>query len=73
MSNCDHKYVYGGVKYKVDHSVLSHGARPINYYDWFYCEKCLHNTYNLLVHATTTYSKPDFNATPMGYDEAATT
>lgn len=62
---CDHKFVYGGVKFKVGHDHLpGTSAKPVTYYDWFYCEKCLENQYIRLSRSGNTYEPVEFNATP---------
>lgn len=62
---CNHKFVYGGVKYEVhDWKVAGSGAHEVSYYDWFYCEKCLENRYEDLGISATSYDKIMFNATP---------
>ena len=66
---CDHKFIYGGVKYKVASMHLpGTSARPVYYYDWFYCERCLERKYKKLVIEATSYDDLKFNATPMGYE-----
>lgn len=67
---CEHKFVYGGVKYDVKNWLLpGSGAHPVHYYDWFFCEKCLFDQYQKLNHETDTYNKISFNATPLRIDQ----
>lgn len=62
---CEHKFVYGGVKYEnSDRPLPGTGACARRYYDWFYCEKCLENKYKTLPHSDNTYTKVQFGATP---------
>ena len=64
-TSCEHKFVYGGVRYEVqDWNYSGSGAKPIYYFDWFYCEKCLGDKYNSLDVETDTYSRILFGATP---------
>lgn len=61
---CEHKFVYGGIKYEIqNYKLAGSSAQPIFYFDWFYCEKCLENKYKKLAIETDTYSKILFNAT----------
>ncbi len=63
----EHKFICGGIKYEVqDWNLPGSGARRIYYFDWFYCERCLENKYQMLDVETDTYSKILFGATPKG-------
>ena len=67
MSECEHNYVYGGVKYKIsDYKLAGSGAQPVFYFDWFYCSKCAESIYKELPHFDNehTYSNIKYNATP---------
>lgn len=56
---CKHKFVYGGIKYEVK----DWGHRPVYYYDWFFCEKCLESKYNRLEGEGESF-RIQFGATP---------
>lgn len=61
----DHKFIYGGVKYKDGQtSMAGTGAREREYFDWFFCEFCLENKFTRLNYESDTYAKVEFNATP---------
>lgn len=63
---CDHKFIYGGIKYKDSTWPLpGTGAHERSYFDWFYCEKCTGDKLKELNFKSTTYEKPEFNATPL--------
>lgn len=67
---CEHKFVYGGVKYQVQEWMLpGSGAQPVYYFDWFYCEKCLERHYKRLPVESNTYQKTLFNASPVEQSE----
>lgn len=57
--NCDHKFIYGGVKYEIK----DWGRRPVYYFDWFFCEKCLKNDYKKLEGEGESF-RIQFGATP---------
>lgn len=62
---CEHIFKYGGVKYEIDPQPLSGtGAKTVWYFDWYYCEKCLFETFRRLEERGTTYEVIKFNATP---------
>jgi hypothetical protein len=62
---CDHEFVYGGVKYENHTNALpGTGACRRDYFDWFYCKKCLENKYIELSYFDNTYTKIAFDATP---------
>ena len=66
MNECNnHDFMYGGVKYKIQPNTRDKGSQAINYFDWFFCRKCLHYEYRLLPTHSTTYSQFLFNATPI--------
>lgn len=64
MANCNHSFIYGGVKYKIAHQLAGSNARAVRYYDWFYCNKCLENLYKELSERSNTTQQIRFNATP---------
>jgi hypothetical protein len=69
MNNCSHKYVYGGIKYKPRPQPVDFtNIHLVDYYDWFFCEKCLHNVYEKLDSVAHTNEPPMFNATPIHDD-----
>lgn len=62
---CEHKFIYGGVKYEIQEWKLpGSGAQAVHYFDWFFCEKCLENRYKKLDAESDTYGKALFDATP---------
>lgn len=66
MDSCKHKYVYGGVKYQVqDYKNPGSGSSPVYYYDFYYCEKCLHKKLDKLDVVRTSYDPILFEATPV--------
>jgi hypothetical protein len=65
MIPCECEYTYGGVKYKVAHQYPGSGARVIQYFDWYFCKKCLDSIYKQLDATSTTYDKLLFNASSM--------
>lgn len=63
FSLCDHKFLYGGVKYKVQQA--PRGGTQYAYFDWFYCEKCLkEKLISLDSTSAAGYAAPLFNAIP---------
>jgi len=69
LISCDHKFVYGGVKYRrYENADLGLRAWLIYYYDWFYCERCLKQMYEKLNIKANTYEPILFNATPISGD-----
>ena len=42
VGECDgHEWHYGGLRYTVaDYTTPGGSARPVTYYDWFYCSRC---------------------------------
>lgn len=40
MSDCKHKWIFGGVRWHHGHQLPGSGARAMMYEDWFYCEHC---------------------------------
>jgi len=65
MTDCEHKFVYGGARYKVDDNPRpGTGSHYRYYYDWFFCEKCLESRYERLAFLDTTYDKVALNALP---------
>ncbi len=67
MVPCEHKFIHGGIKYEVQEWKLpGSGARPVYYFEWFYCERCLEKRYEKLDTETDSYSKVLFGATPKG-------
>ena len=63
MTQCEHKYVYGGVKYEIGGELPGTSACRIRYYDWFFCEKCLDYQYKPIARTSTTWDALLFNAT----------
>jgi hypothetical protein len=62
---CEHKFVFGGVKYEDGHYPLpGSGARSRQYFDFYFCEKCLEKKYEKLPFEDNTYSKVQFSASP---------
>lgn len=67
MSDCEHEFTYGGVKYEIQEWKLpGSGAQPVYYYDHYFCRKCLEHRYERLNVTTSTYDKINFGATPKG-------
>lgn len=63
---CEHKFVYGGIKYKEEtYPLPGTGARKRTYFDWYYCEKCLEKKFEELNFEDNSYGKVQFNASPL--------
>jgi hypothetical protein len=53
---CEHEYVYGGVRYEDgEYHLPGTSAHPREYFNWFYCKKCLRNEYQRLATSGDTY------------------
>lgn len=62
----DHKYIYGGVRYRVtNENYPGSGGKLRIYAEWFYCNRCLKERLIYLDHDDLSYNPPQFNATPM--------
>jgi hypothetical protein len=65
-SECDHKFMYQGVKFSVsDRFVPGSGARVRDYFDFYVCEKCLGGELRPLDCSDDTYQIVKFDATPV--------
>ena len=65
LARCEHKFVYGGVKYEVMPWIrLEANTQPVYYYDWFYCERCLEKRYEKLPIEGNTHEEIQFDASP---------
>lgn len=66
MSDCKHNYTYGGVKYRIgEYKLAGSSARPVFYYDWFFCTVCADIIYKEYPHnGEDTYMGIKYNATP---------
>jgi len=53
MTTCKHKFVYGGVKFKL---VERSFGNVLHYFDWFYCEKCLESKFAKLDASSDTWN-----------------
>jgi len=63
---CNHKFIYGGVKYKDGDMIAGSSAKIRHYYDWFYCERCLEIRYEKLdCGKNSSYDHVRFGATPI--------
>lgn len=64
---CQHKFVYQGLVYDHDnHQLPGSGAHGRNYYEAYFCEKCLERKYVFLEQRGNSYYAPEFGATPKG-------
>lgn len=64
MTECEHKFVYGGIKYKIQQA--PRGGTQYVYFDWFFCEKCLEAKLQSLDKTSPAgYTGPLFDATPL--------
>lgn len=62
---CEHKFTYAGIKYELTNNRYpGSGAREVQYFDFFFCEKCLEKKYVKLDCVTTSYDKIQFGAAP---------
>jgi len=67
MDGCTHEYAFAGIVFKnTGHQLPGSGATKIEYYNWFYCNKCLENTYIKLPAISNLYEHIQFGATPIG-------
>jgi hypothetical protein len=67
---CEHKFAYGGVRYVVeDYKLAGSNARPVIYFEMFFCEKCLYKEYHKMPGQSTTYENTKYNATPRADDD----
>lgn len=64
---CQHKFVSDGVVYKIGSQLPGSGARSIEYFDAFFCEKCLQQYLKSLGAHGSTYDAIKFNARPARY------
>ena len=65
-NNCEHSFVHGGIKYRVEEwKMLRSNAYEVTYYDWYYCMSCLEQSYVKLWGTTNTGQKILYNATPV--------
>jgi len=63
---CTHEFVYAGVRFQIkDRNLPGSGARPVYYYDYYYCQKCLQGKAVELNAQTNTYEPIQFDATPL--------
>ena len=60
----EHKYVYGGVKFRLKNQHHTN-ARLRIYYDFFFCERCANTKLVELMYTDNTYSDLSYNATPI--------
>jgi len=65
MSDCEHDYTYSGVRYKIGDRVPGSGSRYVNYYESFYCRRCLDRRYVRLGTVGNSYDKLSFDAVPI--------
>lgn len=65
MTACDHDYSYCGVRYKMGDKVPGSGSRYVNYFESFFCKKCLDRRYVSLEFVGNSYDKLSFDATPI--------
>ncbi len=64
QEQCQHKYIYAGIKFKLTN--LSHSnSQKRTYYDFFFCEKCAKQILKELAGGDNTYSDVQYNATPI--------
>lgn len=61
----EHKWIYKGIEYKIaDYCLAGSGAKPVMYFEVFFCERCLAKKASELDERTDTYQKIKFDATP---------
>jgi hypothetical protein len=66
---CDHNFAYGGVKYRDIQQLPGTGAKRRLYFDWFYCTKCLCNTFVKINYEASSFQPLLFNATPAALED----
>ena len=64
---CQHKFVSNGVVYKTGSQLPGSGAHSIEYFDAFFCEKCLQQEIKSLGVHGNIYGELKFNARPARY------
>lgn len=66
MTDCEHKYVYVGIVFKIDNYPLpGSSAKEITYFDKYFCEKCLNIRHIELNDKSNTYNGIKYDAKPM--------
>lgn len=65
MTACEHRFIYAGVKYtESKYTMPGSGAHERDYFDHYYCDRCLEHRYEQLPVTNNTYSPPLFSASP---------
>jgi hypothetical protein len=62
---CDHDYTYQGVVYVVgSYPLPGSGAKPVTYYESFFCRRCLDRRFVILPGEHNNYQPVLYGATP---------
>jgi hypothetical protein len=65
MTACEHSYSHKGVVYETgDRPFSGTSARPVRYYDAYFCTRCLDMRYERLTGEYDSYGQIRFGATP---------
>lgn len=62
---CEHAWNYGGVRYRVGRQLAGSSAHEVEYFDCYYCSKCLARNYSKLELTHDSYQRTRHAATPM--------
>ena len=63
---CEHNFIYQGMKYRIDPRPLpGTSAQAVEYFEAYYCSKCLFEELRKVNEISKTYSPILFNATPV--------
>ena len=64
--DCEHNYQYGGLKYRdTGDNLPGSGATRIEYFDVYYCTRCLNEQRKPVQRMTNSYQKPLEGSTPL--------
>ncbi len=64
MTDCDHNYVYRGLEYTERRQLAGTGAKAREYFDVYYCNKCLHEVFRSRGYIGNSYQEPLDGAIP---------
>ena len=63
--DCEHKFVYGGVRYKDEGQAPGSGAHIFSYWEYYFCEKCMKVQLFELPGRTNSYQPIMYDASPL--------
>lgn len=61
---CEHKFVYQGMTYRCGHQLPGSSATSVEYFETYFCEKCLTKQYHSVGDQHDSYQAIKWNATP---------